>query len=797
MKLKSKIKEFMSEELLKQLAAVCDTRRIDSAHKKMKLIQQLLKKNGIVFQPLGGATNRIALMIDGYTFKFALDRQGYKDNLMEYALSPELQPYVTKTYETNGYVVIAECVRVMTLEEWNLRKQDILKILEILGQDYLLGDVGFLRKNFTNWGIRSDGSLVILDYAYCHRATENLFACEVCGAGILRYSSDFSYLKCSNSIVCNAKHEYIDRKLVQGDTVDWDMIKEMKDYSIVISKGKTEAEVTNNDGHLTDDKIRVINNLEDYYEYLKRRQKMGVRFDENELFDLTTRLMQASSQEERDMIRQELVNAVIFIQDEEDAENGIEYKIDFDMINADMRMNCDDDDDDDDCMVNYHTGYTDSDIVNCSYGYWRNRNIYNSDDYDRYDEDYDNDYDEDGYDEDYDNDYDEDDYDEDYDCDRYDDDYANCDNYTNFDDLYNNPYFKANHRAVVQRINGCNNSNNLNTCDTFDGYDDCGNNDYYSNDYYSNNYGYQDTYDHDFENPKNRNNDRKKPKKDTTGMICPMLTEDDSFDIASGVKTIEDCFMTPEEYCRVYGRDEYFEMWLEEHEEFHDKFRNADCDYGYNDEESNENEMTLEEAIDWAKEILSDSGYTVIKDEDVKANSIDVVKRSGLLVMTEDELSDTIDRHVEAALKDNAKSVAKECVVNEVEKTPIVIKPVYIGEVVEEDRIDTIEVEVVDEVSAKIEPVYVGAIDTDPTDAEDIDDNDVKSFSVTIPVTRSIDAIVEVPSHKPYPMSPNNVIDRSYVKTSIAEVVEPDIVEDMYRTDQHGIIINTQKIQGV
>ena len=74
---------------------------------------------------------------------------------------------------------------------------------------------------------------------------------------------------------------------------------------------------------------------------------MGVRFDENELFDLTTRLMQVSSQEERDMIRQELVNAVTFIQDEEDAENGIEYKIDFDMINADMKMNCDDDDDGD------------------------------------------------------------------------------------------------------------------------------------------------------------------------------------------------------------------------------------------------------------------------------------------------------------------------------------------------------------------------------------------------------------------------------------------------------------------
>ena len=246
--LRSKIKGLFSEEVIKLLASICDTRRIDSAHKKMELIQQLLKKHEIMFYTLGGATNRIALMIGGYTVKFALDRQGYKDNLMEYALSKELQPYVTKTYETNGYIVVAECVKLMTIEEWHLRKFDILKVLETLSQDYLLGDVGYIKKNFTNWGIRDDGSVVILDYAYCHRATENLFTCDVCGSGILRYDSTFSFLKCNNATVCTAKYDYTERKLIQGNDVDWEMIDDMKAESLMVPVGSTTIEVVDRDG---------------------------------------------------------------------------------------------------------------------------------------------------------------------------------------------------------------------------------------------------------------------------------------------------------------------------------------------------------------------------------------------------------------------------------------------------------------------------------------------------------------------------------------------------------------------
>ena len=262
---RSKIKSIFPEEVLKYIGSICDTKRIDSTQKKMKILQQLLKRYEIRFGVLGGATNRLALFIDGYAVKFAMDRQGYKDNLMEYSLSMELQPYVTKTYETNGYISINEPVKTMTLDDFLVRKIDILKVLSVLGTDYLLGDIGYIKKNFTNWGIRDDGSVVILDFAYIHRGTENLFTCDVCGDGILVYDSTFSYLKCNNQTVCNTKYTYHERKTIQGDQVDYDMIDEAKGYAIKIEKGQICKDMMIVDGEavepfdITKEDDRVIN----------------------------------------------------------------------------------------------------------------------------------------------------------------------------------------------------------------------------------------------------------------------------------------------------------------------------------------------------------------------------------------------------------------------------------------------------------------------------------------------------------------------------------------------------------
>ena len=86
MKIKSVIKTVFSDEILKLIGSVCDTRRIDSNITKMKVVTELLKSKGIVFEIIGGATNRLVINTKGYLIKIAIDNQGYVDNLIEYSL---------------------------------------------------------------------------------------------------------------------------------------------------------------------------------------------------------------------------------------------------------------------------------------------------------------------------------------------------------------------------------------------------------------------------------------------------------------------------------------------------------------------------------------------------------------------------------------------------------------------------------------------------------------------------------------------------------------------------------------
>ena len=331
MKIKSKIKQLFCDELLNLCAVTCDTMRINSSQHKMLIIQQLLKKYNIPFSVLGGATNRIALYIDRYAVKFAVDHQGYVDNLVEYSISRELQPYVTKSYETNGYILVAESVKTMSLDDFKMRRTDIETILSNLAQDYLLGDVGIISRNYTNWGIRDNGEVVILDYAYIHRGTEKLFTCEVCGCGILRYDATFTKLKCSNPH-CNAEFTYTQRKAVQGDQIDLDMIEECKSYSIKFERGISEKELFENEDGTYSGK-RKITTFNEYLTYLKEvNNMMSNNYDASKVAELLTKLSIAKTDDEKKSIQNQLDELVReYASDEEDV--NIEYDSVFDGIN--------------------------------------------------------------------------------------------------------------------------------------------------------------------------------------------------------------------------------------------------------------------------------------------------------------------------------------------------------------------------------------------------------------------------------------------------------------------------------
>lgn len=156
----------------------------------------------------GTGTNRMAVIVDSYVFKIAMDHAGCVDNLHEFIMSSELQPYVTKCYETNELISVSEYVNVMSDKaQFENRKDEIMDILrELEASTSLMLDVGFIPKNMTNWGIRpSDDRAVILDYGYLYTDLEGInltCADQTCikkfGITRLVYTDDYSHMVCPN-----------------------------------------------------------------------------------------------------------------------------------------------------------------------------------------------------------------------------------------------------------------------------------------------------------------------------------------------------------------------------------------------------------------------------------------------------------------------------------------------------------------------------------------------------------------------------------------------------------------------
>lgn len=206
---RSRILQFFSKKLLEDLYAICKNNRISDNNLKVKRIIDVLDTHGVDYNELGPGTNRFAILIDNYVFKIALDQWGIRDNINEFTMSQELQPFVIKTYELNDLMTVSEYVTVISREEFDEKKPQIQKKLAILAETYLLGDVGTISKNFCNWGYRDDGELVILDYAYIYRVKGDELLCTNINHSpvFLNYDENFHKLVCP---VCGQIHTFMD-----------------------------------------------------------------------------------------------------------------------------------------------------------------------------------------------------------------------------------------------------------------------------------------------------------------------------------------------------------------------------------------------------------------------------------------------------------------------------------------------------------------------------------------------------------------------------------------------------------
>lgn len=205
-RLRSRILQYFSKTLLEELYRVCTNPVISDNNLKVSAMLELLNKYNVDYVELGPGTNRLAVLIDNYVFKIALDKWGMRDNLNEFTVSQELQPYVVKTYETNELISVCEYVTLISREEFEEQKDVIRGILSILAESYLLGDVGTVSKNFCNWGYRDNGELVILDFAYIYRVQGDELLCSK-DQSILEYDENFHNLRCPT---CGKKYTFMD-----------------------------------------------------------------------------------------------------------------------------------------------------------------------------------------------------------------------------------------------------------------------------------------------------------------------------------------------------------------------------------------------------------------------------------------------------------------------------------------------------------------------------------------------------------------------------------------------------------
>ena len=146
---------------------------------------------------------------------------GKIDNKREIKYSKRLYPSVVKVYEcaTTGLVAAFEYVTIFTLDDFYSYQEDMRPILREISENFLVGDIGISTDNYVNWGIRSDGTICILDFAYIYSLSYKGFKCTCEDEGTLQFDNDFVFLKCP---MCGKKWSFSDirKRISKADEIN-------------------------------------------------------------------------------------------------------------------------------------------------------------------------------------------------------------------------------------------------------------------------------------------------------------------------------------------------------------------------------------------------------------------------------------------------------------------------------------------------------------------------------------------------------------------------------------------------
>lgn len=219
---RSIIKRYFPVELLVNLDEVSRQHDIDN-NNKTKEVVSMLKSYKVPFETLGNGTNRYGILVDGCAVKIGLDRAGKIDNKREFKYSRALYPSVIKVYDcaTTGLISSSEYINLFSLDDYHneANQREMRRILKEISQYFLIGDIGVTTQNYVNWGIRNNGSLAILDFAYIYSLSYKGFKCTCEDEPMLQFDNDYVYLICP---VCGKKFSFSDirRRISKQDEIN-------------------------------------------------------------------------------------------------------------------------------------------------------------------------------------------------------------------------------------------------------------------------------------------------------------------------------------------------------------------------------------------------------------------------------------------------------------------------------------------------------------------------------------------------------------------------------------------------
>lgn len=227
-------------ELKMKLGEVSFQKGMLASSRRNRMIE-LLKDYKLPFTEIGTGTNRFVFKYDSYVIKVALDKEGIADNRQDWVIADMLTPDIAYTHEISkgGHLLIADyCPAFTSYAEMSMYMKEIKTILQRWSTRFLLGDVGFSKVNYANWGLSPGGKPVCIDYSYIFPASMDLFKC-ICGNKTIEpYDTSYTSYKCS---ACGKRYEDRDLRSRISQKTRLEMFNNTK--GIIMSEPYQQIEV--------------------------------------------------------------------------------------------------------------------------------------------------------------------------------------------------------------------------------------------------------------------------------------------------------------------------------------------------------------------------------------------------------------------------------------------------------------------------------------------------------------------------------------------------------------------------